>query len=174
MALCMLFRDDEAIVARSLRSVRDLIDYWVICDAGSQDRTSEIVTEVLADIPGELHRREWLDFGHNRSELMGLAHDKADYLLLLDPDMTLVRFGPLPELLDDAYILREVGANPVTGVPRVVRGTRGWWYEGSTHEVLVTNGRHNEAELDALAIERHADDALRKRALVRQLDILER
>jgi tetratricopeptide (TPR) repeat protein len=174
MALCMLVRDDEAIVERSLRSVRDLIDYWVICDAGSQHRTSEIVAEVLADIPGELHRREWLDFGHNRSELMELAHDKADYLLLLDPDMTLIRFGPLPELLDDAYILREVGGNPASGAPRVVRGSRGWWYEGSTHEVLVTNGRHSEAELDVLGIERHADDALRRRALVRQLDILER
>jgi tetratricopeptide (TPR) repeat protein len=174
MALCMLVRDDETVIERSLRSVHDLIDYWVICDAGSQDRTSEIVTDVLADIPGELHRRAWLDFGHNRSELMQLAHDKADYLLLLDADMTLVRSGPMPQLLDDSYILREAGDNPANGVSRIVRGSRPWWYEGSTHEVLMTNGRYSEAELDALVIERHTDDALRTRTLVRQLDILER
>jgi len=174
LALCMLVRDDEAIVEQTLRSVRDLIDYWVICDTGSQDRTPDIVTDVLADVPGELHRREWVDFGHNRSELMELALDKAGYLLLLDPDMTLVRSGPLPELVEDAYILREVGDDPANGVPRVVRGSRRWWYEGSTHEVLATNGRYSEAELDALAIERHIDEATRELMLLRQLDILER
>jgi tetratricopeptide (TPR) repeat protein len=170
----MLVQDDEATVEQSLRSVRGLIDYWVICDTGSQDRTSAIVTDVLAEIPGELHRREWVDFGYNRSELIELAREKADYLLLLEPDITLVRSGPVPELVDDAYVLREVGDDPANGVPRLVRGSRRWWYEGSTHEVLATNGRYSEAELDALAVERHIDETSRTVMLLRQLDILER
>jgi len=173
LALCMLVYDDEGMLEQSLTSVLELIDYWVICDAGLNDRVGEIVSEVLAGIPGELHRSEWVDFGHNRSELMQLAEGKADYLLLLDADMTLARSGPLPELVDDAYIVREIGGD-ATGAPRVVDGSRPWWFEGSVREVLATNGRYSEAELDALAIERHADDASRTRQLLRQLAILER
>jgi tetratricopeptide (TPR) repeat protein len=170
----MLVCDDEATLEQSLRSVVDLIGYWVICDTGSSDRTPEIVTRVLAGIPGELHHREWVDFGHNRSELMELAEGKAEYLLLLDPDMTLARSGPLPELVYDAYNVREVGDNVTNGAPRVVQGSLGWWFEGSTHEVLATNGRYSEIDLDMLAIERHIDDASRSRTLLRQLAILER
>jgi hypothetical protein len=51
-----------------------------------------------------------LDFGHNRSELMGLARGAADYLLLLDADMTVTLTEPLPDrLAADSYLVREEG-----------------------------------------------------------------
>jgi hypothetical protein len=174
LALCMVVRDDEEIVERSLRSVARLIDYWVVCDAGSKDRTAMIIADVLSGVPGELHHTEWVDFGHNRTELMALAHDKADYLLLLDPDMTLVSRGPLPDLVEDAYVVPELGERPAPGVPRVVRGSRRWWFEGSSHEILATNGHYREVVLDGFGIDRHTDPVLRERMLLRQLDILER
>ena len=169
----MIVRDDERVVERCLRSAGDLIDYWVICDTGSLDATPEIVKDVLADIPGELHSREWLDSGHNRSHLMELALDRADYLLLLDPDMTLVQRRPLPLLEEDAYLVREIG-DPGIGAPRVVRGSRRWWFEGSTHEVLASNGRFSEGELDALAVERHTDPSAHRLKLLGDLGILKR
>jgi len=170
----MLVRDEEpAVIERCLRSVGQFIDYWVICDTGTGDTRAEIITDLLKDVPGELHRREWFDFGHNRSELMDLARDKADYLLLLDADMTLVHRGPLPELVEDAYLVRDVGV-PDSRTPRVVSGSREWWYEGSTYEVLATNGRFSEAVLDALAIERHTDGESRRLRLLADLGILKR
>ena len=68
-----------------------------------------------------------------------MAADAADYLLLLDADMTVEQLAPLPELTADAYLLRHAGDLDYA-IPRLVRADRGWWYEGSTHEYLATDG----------------------------------
>ena len=82
----MIVRDEAAVIERCLASVRDHIDTWVICDTGSTDGTQDLVRTALSGIPGELHERPWVDFGHNRTELLRLARGKADFLLLLDAD----------------------------------------------------------------------------------------
>jgi glycosyltransferase involved in cell wall biosynthesis len=109
IALAMIVRNEEKVIERCLRSVIPLIDSWVICDTGSSDRTREVVADTLAGVPGHLHDSTWIDFGHNRTELLGFAHGVADYLLLIDADMTVERRGPLGELGADAYMLREAG-----------------------------------------------------------------
>ena len=76
----MIVRDEAEVIERCLASCRPHIDYWVICDTGSSDDTPEIVRRVLDGVPGELHHHEWRDFGHNRSQLMQLAHGKAEML----------------------------------------------------------------------------------------------
>ena len=76
------------MIQRCLRSARGLIQTWVICDTGSSDRTRELIVDALDGIPGELHQCDWVNFGHNRTELMERAYGKADYLLLIDADMT--------------------------------------------------------------------------------------
>ena len=88
IALCMIVRNEAEILGRCFESVRGLIDSWVICDTGSTDATREVVRSGLAGIPGRLLEADWVDFGHNRSELMASARGAADYLLLLDADMT--------------------------------------------------------------------------------------
>ena len=95
------------MIGRCLASCHDLIDYWVICDTGSTDGTQELIGRALDGIPGELHETAWIHFGHNRTELMRLARQKAEYLLLIDADMTIVRAGSLPLLSADSYMLRQ-------------------------------------------------------------------
>jgi predicted GH43/DUF377 family glycosyl hydrolase/glycosyltransferase involved in cell wall biosynthesis len=173
IALAMIVRDEAAIIARCLESVRPLIDRWVICDTGSRDDTREIIAAALAGVPGELHDTEWVDFGHNRTELLGIAREAADYLLLVDADITLEQLAPVGELGADAYLLRENGALDF-GVIRLVRGDRRWWYEGSTHEHIATDGRFREEALPALAIQHHADGASRWDKLARDASLLRR
>ena len=72
ICLSMIVKDEAAVIARCLASVRPLIDYWIIVDTGSADGTPDIVRKVLHDIPGELHQRPWVDFAHNRSEALDL------------------------------------------------------------------------------------------------------
>ncbi len=169
----MIVRNEAAILGRCFESVRELIDSWVICDTGSTDATREVVRSGLAGIPGRLLEADWVDFGHNRSELMAAARGAADYLLLLDADMTLTRTGRLPRLEADAYLLRTNGALDY-GVIRLVRGDREWWYEGSTHEHIATNGRFTQAELEELGIEHHADGGSREDKLLRDVGLLKR
>src|SRR5436190_21012115 len=104
ICLCMIVKNEANVLARCLASCRELIDYWVICDTGSTDGTQELIRHELAGTPGELHEHEWVDFGHNRSELMKLARGKADYLLLIDADMTVVQEQALPKLRADSYM----------------------------------------------------------------------
>lgn len=173
IGLAMIVRNEAEIIERCLGSVRDKIDTWVICDTGSSDKTPSLVKSVLAGIPGDLHRTEWVDFGHNRTELMGLAQGVADYLLLIDADMTVKELGALPDLTADAYNLRDTGALDY-GVIRLVRGDRRWWYEGATHEYIATDGDFTQESLKAWGIEHHTDGSSRGDKLVRDAGILKR
>jgi glycosyltransferase involved in cell wall biosynthesis len=67
MCLCMIVKNESAVIERCLASVRGLVDHWVVSDTGSTDGTPELVRAALDGIPGELHREPWVDFGHNRS-----------------------------------------------------------------------------------------------------------
>jgi predicted GH43/DUF377 family glycosyl hydrolase len=169
----MIVRDEAAVISRCLDSIRPLIDTWVICDTGSSDGTPGLIERALDGIPGRLHHRPWRDFGWNRSELMALAAGTADYLLLLDADMTLDWRGPLPPLTADAYQLRHDG-DLAYRVPRLVRGDRRWWYEGSTHEYLAGEGDYTQAVLEALIVQHHGDGASRAHKLERDVALLER
>src|SRR5690349_21499671 len=104
LCLCMIVRDEAHVIVRALHSVRDLIDYWVICDTGSIDSTPALILRSLAGIPGELHRVPWVDFGVNRTQAIRLASGKADYILVMDADMTARVHAPFRhKLFADAY-----------------------------------------------------------------------
>ena len=89
ICLCMIVKDEADTIAPTLRSCRELIDYWVICDTGSTDGTPALVRQELEGVPGELHDDVWVDFGHNRTRLMERARGRSEYLLLLDADETI-------------------------------------------------------------------------------------
>ena len=171
ICLAMIVRDEEAIIERCLRSVRDKVDCWVVCDTGSADNTREMVRSLLSDLPGDLHETEWVDFGHNRSELLGLAREVADYLLLIDADQTVRALEPLPRLEADAYLLRETGALDFS-VIRLVRGDRRWWYEGPTHEYIATDEEFSQEPLEAWEIEHRTDGSSRAGKLIRDVSLL--
>jgi tetratricopeptide (TPR) repeat protein len=172
ICLCMIVRDESAVIERCLTSVRPLINSWVICDTGSRDGTPELIERALAGVPGSLHRRPWRDFGHNRSELMRLARGAADYLFLLDADMTVrVRTTQLPQLTADSYLLCHSG-EPEYWIKRLVRGDCAWRYEGSTHEYLITDEPDDEARLEGVIIDHHADGGARTDKLERDVRLL--
>lgn len=172
IGLCMIVRNESSVIERCLESVRPLIDTWTVCDTGSDDETPALIERVLSDVPGRLYRRPWVDFGHNRTELAELARSTADYLLLIDADMTLVRRGAVPPLAADAYLLRHLEAIEYA-VPRLVRGDRRWWFEGVTHEYLATEGPFSQELLDALAIKHHGDGGTRDEKFERDVRMLE-
>jgi glycosyltransferase involved in cell wall biosynthesis/predicted GH43/DUF377 family glycosyl hydrolase len=175
VGLCLMVRNEAAVLERCLASVLalDLIDSWVVCDTGSEDGTQRLVTERLAALPGQLHESPFRNFGHNRSELMSLARGSADYLLLIDADMTVHARGALPPLEADLYLLRELGSLDYA-MPRLVDGRRRWWYEGSTHEYLAADGELDQRQLDSLYIEHHADGSSREHKLLRDVGLLRR
>ena len=54
VSLCMIVRDEEAVLERCLESVRDAVDEIIIVDTGSTDATKDIgrnYTEKIYDLP---------------------------------------------------------------------------------------------------------------------------
>ncbi|GLV81178.1 glycosyl transferase [Streptomyces lavendulae subsp. lavendulae] len=156
ICLCMIVKNESAVIERCLASVRDHIDTWVISDTGSTDGTQQLIRAALDGIPGELHEEPWTDFGHNRSLNIAHARGKADYLLLLDADLVLRADAPLPPLVADSYMLRHEGPTEYR-IKRLVSGRLPWRYEGVTHEYITCDRSETVAHLDALAIEDHGD-----------------
>ncbi|UJA20969.1 glycosyltransferase [Thermoleophilia bacterium SCSIO 60948] len=173
IGLSMIVRDEAAVIERCLDSVRDLIDHWTICDTGSTDDTPQLTEQALDGIPGQVHHREWVDFGHNRTEALELARGHTDYLLLIDADQTVEIRGPMPPLVADSYLLRHSG-DVDYAIPRLVRADRPWRYQGSTHEYLTLDGDQHRQTLPALVINHHGDGGSKADKFERDHRLLER
>lgn len=137
----MIVKNESHVIEKCLHSVKDIIDYWVIVDTGSNDGTQEIIRHFLQDIPGELHERPWINFGHNRQEALELAQNKADYILFIDADEEFVYETPFDKttLTKDGYsfIIR----NDLSQYHRLllIKSSIDWHWEGIIHEDLHCN-----------------------------------
>ena len=45
ISLCMIVKDEEAVLGRCLSGMKDLVDEIIIVDTGSEDRTREIARQ---------------------------------------------------------------------------------------------------------------------------------
>ncbi len=85
LSLCMIVKNEEATLPRTLASVKDVVDEMVVLDTGSGDRTCEIAREFGARV----YHFEWGDdFAAARNECLKYA--TGDWILVLDADEVLV------------------------------------------------------------------------------------
>lgn len=152
IVLSMIVKNEEAVLARCLESVRPLLSAWVIVDTGSTDRTREIAYDLLAEIPGEVISRPWKNFGHNRTEALELSRSRGEYSLVIDADDTL-DIAPdrqLPRLTLDAHSLRiRYGTTSYDRV-QLLRNGRNWRYEGVVHEYPACDGPFTQGRLEGI------------------------
>lgn len=137
LCLSMIVKNESHIILECLKSVYKEIDYWVIVDTGSTDNTKEIITNFFKEknIPGELHERPWISFGHNRTEALELCKDKAQFAFMIDADDYLVgslNFVPEPDV--DGYIVRLGREEFSWWRSQIFRVESGWRYVGVLHE----------------------------------------
>jgi len=156
MCLNMIVKNESHIIKKTLTNILEKIniDYWVICDTGSTDNTREIIRDFFkeANIPGELHDDEWVNFSHNRNKAIEYAFGKSSYLFIFDADDEICGDLNLPIIYDgnghktmekDAYHLGFGDKNGTQYVRILIvnnnrKGTR---FEGVLHEYLsVTKG----------------------------------
>lgn len=140
LCLTMIVKNESKVIKRCLDSVKDYIDYYVICDTGSTDNTIEIIKETCDkyNIPGEILNHPFENFEHNRSLAVKSAKDKADYLLLMDADFIfkIVDHNFKDKLNLDAYYIKYDSAYLDYRQMLLIKGCYDWSYEGFTHECI--------------------------------------
>lgn len=81
VSLCMIVKNEEAMLQDCLASVKDIVNQMVIVDTGSTDKTIEIAKSFGADI----YHFEWCDdFSAARNE--SIKYAAMDWILWMDAD----------------------------------------------------------------------------------------
>lgn len=157
----MIVKNESHVIRRCLASVKPIIDYWVIVDTGSTDGTQDIIRDFLKDIPGELHERQWVNFGHNRNQALDYSRGKADYMLFIDADDRLVfdESFAMPELTKAYYLTVQKTKNHLSGQPvlLLVKDQPDLKWEGVLHEVLPIYESRGYAYIDGVFNEYNQD-----------------
>lgn len=150
VCLNMIVKDEAPVIRRCLASVRPFVDRWVVVDTGSSDGTQALVREAMAGLPGELHERPWVDFGHNRTEALRLAEGQADYLLMVDADEEFQAPSgwTWPRLEAEAYDVAMVYASLRYARVALVSTRLSWRWEGVLHEYLEAGRPVQPARLE--------------------------
>lgn len=148
---CLIVKDEAPVIRRCLDSLRPFVDAVVVADTGSTDDTWNIVREFLSEFPGELVERPWVNFAHNRNEVLDEARLYAQrnrqpfsYGLTIDADEVLGGdYGWIGDELDyesDGYTLPVQYAGTHYRRLALMRLDRPWRWEGVVHEVPVLEG----------------------------------
>lgn len=150
ISLCMIVKDEEAVLGRLLSSVAGIADEIIIVDTGSADHTREIAegfTPLVYDFP-------WQDdFAAARNYAFSLG--TKDYLLWLDADDVI-----LPTAREKLLKLKKT-LSPDTDIvmlpyetafdsqgratfsyyrERLIKNHAGFRWEGEIHEVITPRG----------------------------------
>ncbi len=142
VVLTMIVRNEAHVLARCVESVRPLIDAWCIVDTGSTDGTQALTSELLGDLPGELHEVPWRDFAYNRTRALELARPLGDYSLMIDADVVallddgIAAADAVRSLSADVYDVRFSDGLEYTR-PQVSSTRLDFTYRGVLHEFLV-------------------------------------
>lgn len=170
----MIVKNEEKQLPRCFSTIKDHIDSWCIVDTGSTDNTMKVIKEELKDIPGHLIKRPWVNFGHNRTESIGFASTKADYLLLCDADEQIIVDPTFSssKLVDDQYLLRYNG-NLDYSVPYLIKSGINWKFTGVTHEYLEADTHTSRGTLKSLRINDYGDGGSKSEKFTRDIQLLE-
>lgn len=164
VVLSMIVKNEAAVIARCLASVRPIIDHWIIVDTGSTDGTQDLVRQFFHDVPGTLHERPWQDFATNRNEALQLARPHGDYILIIDADDTLEYQSAVapPALSHDSYMLQIDDSDITYRRIQLVRSALPWRWRGVLHEFIACEAAHDTELLPSIRMRRNHDGARRR------------
>ena len=150
ISLCMIVKNEEAVLERLLRTMSTVADQIVIMDTGSTDRTKEIAaryTDEVYDFP-------WTDdFAAARNAVCQKA--VSDYWMWMDADDVMepeqaARLKNLKETLDpsvDVVMMKYLTGFDENGRTsfsyyreRILKNHKGFQWQGRVHETMLSQG----------------------------------
>jgi len=149
ICLTMIVKNEKDNMLQLFENIKGKFDYWCIVDTGSTDGTQQIIRDYFAanPVPGELHERPWVNFGHNRTEAFNLADGHGDYMWVLDADDRIHGDLSFKGLILDTYQLR-IGTGFSHWRNQLFRCGLKWEYRGVLHEYAFSPLSKTGARLD--------------------------
>lgn len=147
ISLCMIVKNEEAVLARCLDSIADLMDEIIIVDTGSTDKTKEIA----ANYTDQIYDFAWTG---NFSDARNFSFSKAtkDYIYCADADEVLdeenrnkfliLKKGLLPEIdIVQMYYANQLSYNTIYNFdkelrPKLYKRLRTFVWENAIHEAV--------------------------------------
>ena len=150
ISLCMIVKNEAAMLPRALDSVRGWVDEIIVVDTGSTDQTVAVAQQYGAKV---FHHPWENDFSKHRNQSLGYA--TGDWILILDADERIedghgarIRqiISESPEDVTKIYCtVKDVKKNRTDMVSRSIRLFRnrmGIHYEGIVHnKIVVPSGK---------------------------------
>ena len=180
VSLCMIVKDEEAVLSRCLTSVGDFADEIIIVDTGSKDRTKEIAGRFT----DKIYDFAWRDdFTAARNFAFGKG--TGDYLFWMDADDVIPREEltklmdlkasleePLPDVVMMNYAVGfDESGRPVFSFFRermIKRGPNAVW-QGRIHEVIPPFGTVIKKEITIEHHKRKTSDAGRNLRILKEM-----
>jgi hypothetical protein len=143
----MIVKNEEKVIERCLESVLPMIDYWVISDTGSTDKTKELIVDFFKKhkVEGKLLENEWKNFEYNRNIVLEESKSKADYSLIIDADEILqydIGFSK-PTLEAECYMILTKFDNLTYYRKQLINNKLNWQWKGVLHEYLTVDNLEN-------------------------------
>ncbi|WP_454871097.1 glycosyltransferase [Priestia megaterium] len=173
VSLCMIVKNEEAVIGRCLESVNKIVDEINIVDTGSTDRTKEIVAEYTERI----FHFTWIeDFAAARN--FAFQQATTDYILCLDADDVFLEqdqeaFLKLKNMLDsniDAVSMNynlafDQENNVMSSLRRyrLVKREKEFKWIGAAHEYLEVYGNlyHSDVAVSHMPLSHDSERNLR-------------
>lgn len=136
----MLVEGNPIGLCKCLESVKAHIDHWLIADCGMDSDSEDTIIEVLGDIPGEIVDVPSSDKAGTRNALLQHSQTLADYLVLMDADLSLELEAGVDNLrqllLEDAYFITTDTQVRRADI-RLIRTNKKWQYIGVANEFIA-------------------------------------
>ena len=178
LGVCMIVRDEEAVLARCLDCVKSFADEIVIVDTGSRDATKKIAarySDLIFDFA-------WCDdFGKARN--FSFSKSTADYIMWLDADdfidtenqqkmLRLKQRLSLPDSPDCVmakYVVSEAPSEFYYYRERILRRVVGYVWQEPVHEVITPAGKIEYCDVEILHKKVHPTPAKRNLNIYRKI-----
>jgi glycosyltransferase involved in cell wall biosynthesis len=145
LTLAMIVKNENTYHFRQcLESIAPYIDYYIIADNGSTDGTQQFIKDFFSErgIEGEVHDVEWVNFGHNRSEVLEMCKGKTEFTIMLDADDYIegrpaLNVDTMRKQDLDGWGLRIKRGDFTWWRNQVFRADSDWCYVGVLHEYAM-------------------------------------
>lgn len=183
LSLVMIVRDEAHCIARTLESIKDYVDDYVILDTGSTDQTIDVARKTMGDVPGVIVSEGFVDFAASRNRALQIHAEGADpaaFTLTLSADEVVEGADILRKFLEEyrddpsygAFSVEMNAENTRWFYPRVLRTGAGWKYKNPVHEVPVgPSGETHGPILTGVRVVHHATDVERRQRRIRDFDL---